>query len=152
MDNTLGENKMSWYNPASWGKGSEQIAENILDKDDGLLTQVGGWIGNMNYTDEEKAKFTERLNNGVASFVEMTLAENTVRSKARREVALLWIKAQLAMIFIVMMVAPLNFVLAKFYLTIAFGTLMVSGTLAVLGFFFGSHMLSSHLNLNKGKK
>ena len=142
---------MAWYNPMSWGKGSEKIAENILDKDNGLLTQVGGWIGNMNYTAEEKAKFTERLNLGVSNFVEMTLTENTERSKSRRAVAIMWIKVQLAMILIIMMVAPLDMELAKFYVTIAFGTLMVSGTLAILGFFFGSHMLSSHISSTKLK-
>lgn len=144
---------MPWYNPFSWGASSEKVAENILDKDNGLLTQVGGWIGNMNYTDEEKAEFTERLNKGVSNFVEMTLAENTERSKSRRAVAIMWIKAQLGMIFIVIIAAPFNMELAKFYLSIAFGTLMVSGTLAVLGFFFGSHMLSSHIggSINKGK-
>jgi len=140
---------MTWYNPLSWGKSSERIAEDILDKDNGLLTQIGGWIGNMNYTPEEKAKFTERLNTGVSNFVEMTLTENTTRSKARREVAMTWIKAHFAIIFITMMVAPIDFELAKFYFSIAFGTLMVAGTLAILGFFFGSHMLSSHLGTGK---
>lgn len=140
---------MSFFN---WFKSTPKVVDNVLDKDNGLLTQVGGWIGNMNFTAEEQAKMNERMVNGVSSFVEMTLGENTERSKARREVAILWIKAQLAMIFITMIVAPFNMELAKFYLSIAFGTLMVAGTLAVLGFFFGSHMLSSHIGFNKNKK
>jgi len=36
--------------------GTDKAVNNILDKDNGLLSQVGGWIGNMSYTDEEKAK------------------------------------------------------------------------------------------------
>jgi hypothetical protein len=36
--------------------GSKDAVKNIVDKDNGLLTQVGSWIGNFNYTDEEKAE------------------------------------------------------------------------------------------------
>lgn len=36
--------------------GTEKAVNNIVDKDNGLITQVGGWIGNFSYTDEEKAK------------------------------------------------------------------------------------------------
>lgn len=45
-----------------WGKifGTEQAVKNIVDKDNGLLTQVGGWIGNMNYTEEERAEANTR--------------------------------------------------------------------------------------------
>lgn len=36
--------------------GTEKAINNIVDKDNGLLAQVGGWIGNMSYTEEEKAE------------------------------------------------------------------------------------------------
>lgn len=36
--------------------GSKSAIDNIVDKDNGLLTQVGGWIGGLNYTEEEKAE------------------------------------------------------------------------------------------------
>lgn len=35
--------------------GTKQAVDNILDKDKGLLTQFGGWVGRFNYTDEERA-------------------------------------------------------------------------------------------------
>ena len=131
--------------------GTKKVVDNVMDKDNGLLTQVGGWIGNMNFTDEEKAKMDAQMIEGVSSFVKMTLSENTERSKTRRSVAVMWIKAQLAMIFITMIVAPMDTELAKFYFSIAFGTLMLSGTMAIIGFFFGAHMLSSHMGFG-GKK
>lgn len=140
---------MSWFSKLI---STEKAVDNVLDKDNGLLTQVGGWIGNMNFTDEERAKMNAKMVEGVSSFVKMTLSENTERSITRRAVAVTWIKAQLAMIFITMMVAPLDMEMAKFYFSIAFGTLMISGTLAIIGFFFGAHMLSSHLGFNKSKK
>ena len=132
-----------------WFSSSSKTVDNVMDKDNGLLAQVGGWIGGMNFTEEERAETNLKLADGISNFVKMTLQENTKRSKTRREIAVLWIKAQLIMIFWVMLIAPFDRELAKFYATIVFGTLMISGTLAVLAFFFGSHMLSSHLGFNK---
>jgi hypothetical protein len=140
---------MSWFSKLM---GADKVTDNVLDKDNGLLTQVGGWIGGMNFTPEEQAEMNERMVAGVGKFVEMTLGENTERSKTRRAVAVMWIKAQLAMILIVFIVAPFDMELAKFYLTIAFGTLMVGGTLSIIAFFFGGHMLSSHLGMSGNKK
>lgn len=36
--------------------GTDKAVDNLMDKDNGLLAKAGGWIGNMNYTDEEKAE------------------------------------------------------------------------------------------------
>lgn len=36
--------------------GTEKAIDNIVDKDNGLLSQVGGWVGGFNYTEEEKAE------------------------------------------------------------------------------------------------
>lgn len=36
--------------------GTEKAVDNLLDKDSGLLAKAGSWIGNFNYTEEEKAE------------------------------------------------------------------------------------------------
>lgn len=36
--------------------GSKEAADNLLDKEKGLLVRAGGWINNFNYTDAEKAQ------------------------------------------------------------------------------------------------
>jgi hypothetical protein len=36
--------------------GTEKAIDNIIDKDAGLVAQVGAWIGNKTYTDEEMAE------------------------------------------------------------------------------------------------
>jgi len=36
--------------------GTDKAVDNLLDKDNGLLTQVGGWIGGLKHTEEEKAE------------------------------------------------------------------------------------------------
>lgn len=135
---------MAWWNLVD----TKKAADNILDKDKGLLSQVGGWIGGMNFTAEERAEMNAKMADGVASFVKLTLSENTERSKTRREVAVMWIKVQLAMILVVFATAPFDMKMAEFYLSIAFGTVMVGGTLSIIAFFFGAHMLSSHMGFN----
>jgi hypothetical protein len=44
---------MGWFSKLF---GTDKAVNSLVDKDNGLLTQVGGWIGNFNYTDEEKAE------------------------------------------------------------------------------------------------
>ena len=36
--------------------GTKKAIENIMDKDDGLLSKFGRWIDDFNYTDAEKAE------------------------------------------------------------------------------------------------
>lgn len=45
-----------------WGKifGTDKAVNNLVDKDNGLLAQAGAWVGNLNYTEEEKAEANER--------------------------------------------------------------------------------------------
>jgi len=139
-----------WSNVVSFFTSSK-VTDNILDKDNGLLTQIGGWVGNQNFTEEESRELNQKLAEGVSDFAIKTMDENTERSKARRNIAEMWIKTQIAMLFLIVIVAPFDVELAKFYASIAFGTLMVSGTTSILVFFFGGHMLSSHLGLNSKK-
>ena len=89
---------MNW-NPLSWFGTSKQVAktaDDLFDKDKGLLTQVGSWVGNMKFTDEEQAELNVKIADKAADFVASTLSENTERSKTRRQIAVLWIKTQLA--------------------------------------------------------
>ena len=137
---------MSWYNPFSW---SDKIVDNVLDKDDGLLSQVGGWIGNMNLTDEEVIKFNAKTVDSVQMFVKDTLSESTGRSKTRRSIAVLWIKSQLGIVLMCCIAAPWNMELAEFYFKLATSTLMITVTTAICIFFFGSHGLARH---NESKK
>jgi len=44
---------MSWFNPLSWG---EKAADNVLDKDNGIAVQFGGFINGLHYSDAEKAQ------------------------------------------------------------------------------------------------
>lgn len=133
----------------SWFTSSSKTVDDVMDKDNGLLAQVGGWIGNMNLTEEEVMEQNARTVGSVQEFVKATLSESTGRSKTRRSVAVLWIKSQLAIVLMCCIAAPWNIELAEFYLKLATSTLMIMGTTAIIIFFFGSHGLARH---NESKK
>jgi len=132
---------MNW-NPLSWFGTTKQVAktaDDIFDKDKGLLTKVGGWIGNMHLTPEEVLEANAKTVSSVQTFVQATLSESTERSITRRSIAVLWIKAQLGIILMCAIAAPWDRELAQFYFELATSTLMITATTAIIIFFFGSH-------------
>ena len=136
---------MAWYS-FLFGKETQ---ENILDKDNGLLAKVGGWVGNMNLTQEEVIEFNAKTVASVQGFVTATLSESTERSRTRRSIAALWIKAQLGIVMMCCIAAPWDIELAEFYFKLATSALMITVTTAICVFFFGSHGIA---RINEGKK
>lgn len=41
--------------------GTKKAVDDVLDKDNGLLTQFGGWIGNFQYTTQEQAEHNQEI-------------------------------------------------------------------------------------------
>jgi len=130
---------MAWYNPLSWG---EKTVDNVMDKDNGLLTQVGNWIGNMKLTPEEVMEANGKTVDSVQEFVKATLSENTARSIARRAIALLWIRVELGIVLMSCICAPWDMALAEFYFKMAASGVMFGGTTAIIVFFYGSYGLA----------
>ena len=137
---------MAWYNPFSWG---DKVVDNVLDKKDGLLVRVGGWIDGQQHTEQEKAEDQKELRKGVIAYAVSSMGENSERSKARREIAKLWIKTQLGLILMCAICAPFNMALAEFYFKLSTASVMLAGTGAIITFFFGSYLLTRH---NETKK
>ena len=142
---------MGWF-----GLGSdtvEKTVDNVLDKDNGLLTQVGSWIGGQQFTDEEQSEANASLVASLSSFVSSTLSENTVRSKTRRRLALAWVYTELFMILSTFITGIFSFFfdavtleLVKFMWSIPTSDIMFYGTLAVMSFFFGNHIIQGIKN------
>ena len=131
-------------------KAAPKAVDDVLDSKNGLLTQFGGWIGNMNLTDEEVMKANVQTVASVQEFVKATLSESTERSKTRRSIAIMWIKAHLSIIMLCCIAAPWNAELAAYYLSLATSGVMGGITGAISIFFFGSHSLARH-NETKNK-
>ena len=129
----------------------EKAVDNVLDKEKGLLTQFGGWIGGMDLTPEEVMESNAQTVANVQEFVKSTLSESTGRSRARRSIAQHWIRLQAFMVLLTAIAIPFDAAIAKAYFELATSTLMISVTTSITIFFFGSYGLA-RLNETKAPK
>ena len=49
---------MSWFGRLF---GTKKAVDDVLDKDNGLLTQFGNWVGGFSYTSEEQAEHNQSI-------------------------------------------------------------------------------------------
>ena len=138
--------------------GAPQITTDIFDKDGGLLVKAGGFINNLHYSSAEKAQDHFKIGAAVTDFVKATLGESTEKSKARREIASLWIKAQLSLILMTAICIPLEIIfndskliMVKSFFELATCNVMLWGTGSVITFFFGGYVWGTYIK-GKGKK
>jgi hypothetical protein len=127
---------MGWL---SWFSSAPKAVDNILDKDKGLITQFGNWVGNGNFTPEEVAELNYQTAQDVRKFVVDTLSESTDRSRTRREIAVFFIKFYALMLFAGGMVYPIDPTWSTVWVGMA-TSLSVGGLVSAISiFFFGSH-------------
>ena len=136
-----------------WITGAPKLVDNVFDKDKGLLTQVGEWVGNQSLSAEELIKHNDSMTRAVQTFAVATLSENTDRSKTRRTIAIEWIKMQVGLIKLNVLCVLIDYLivelrggessLANSIATIAFSPMLWGTTGAVSVFFFGTHMMRS---------
>lgn len=130
---------------------SAKVVDNIFDKDKGLLTQVGNWIGNSKLTDEERMENDKALATSIQGFAVATMAENTDRSKTRRKIAVKWFELQVWLIKMNVLcmfldegierISESNPEFTGTMAIMAFSPYVWGITGAVSVFFFGSHAL-----------
>ena len=118
-----------------------KTVDDIMDSEKGLLVKFGGFINDLSYTDAEKAAAMADVVSGATDFVKSTLGESTERSKTRRAIAIYWIKFQLGLIALTVAAYPFDSALAEFYWKVSTSKVMLFGTLSVIVFFFGAHVL-----------
>jgi hypothetical protein len=119
-----------------------KTADDIFDKENGLLTQVGGWVGNANFTDEERAEHSASNLRDIRAFTVKTLDENTDRSRARRDIAVFFIQFYALMLFMCGMTYPISPEWSMVWFNLA-TSLSVGGLVTAISiFFFGSHAIS----------
>jgi len=126
----------------SFLSGGSKTIDDVFDKDSGLLAKAGAWIGNGTFTAEEQAELNAKRSAAVMNFVTATLDENTDRSKARREIAVFFIKFYSLMLFMTGMVYPISSEWSMVWFNLS-TSLAVGGLVSAISiFFFGSHALA----------
>ncbi len=125
----------------SFLKAAPKLTDNVFDKDKGLLTQVGGWIGNSNYTAEEQAEMNRDIGKGVQAYAIATLEESTERSVTRRLIAVHVIKFYTLLVFMTGMTYPLDKEWSLVWFSLATDPIIGGLVIAISVFFYGTHVM-----------
>lgn len=125
-------------------RAAPKAVDDVMDKDNGLIAQVGGWIGKQQYTEQEKAEATIELTKSVQQFAKETLAESTDRSKARRRIAENVVDFYLLLLFMTGMTHPIDPKWSMVWFSIATTATLGGLVVSISVFFFGSHAWSKH--------
>lgn len=126
---------------AIFGFGSSRQLETV----DKTVDHIANGIDKFFYTDQEKAEAAKTGYDQFLKFMELNRDENSERSIARREIAKKWIAIYLNLVigYLVVVAISIRFE-ALNILANAFKEAIVllgTGTLMVLGFYFGVHLL-----------
>lgn len=139
---------MSFLSVAKAFFSAPKVVDNVFDKEKGLLTQFGGWVNDLNYTDQEKAQALGSLLDHATQFAKDTLGESTERSKTRRSLAIEIMRVELSLILMSVAVWPINKEYARFIWDVASSTLVAGAFGAVVVFFFGTYGIGTHIVKN----
>ena len=142
---------MGWFKDLVMG--TPKVMDNIFDNEKGLLVQVGRFIGNQQYTEQEKQEDQKELSKAVQAYAVATMGENTERSKTRRDIAVMWFKMQRQLIYLQVfcfftdkgyyMTYQIDLGLSGGFSEIAFNQSIWAITSGIGLFFWGSHALRS---------
>ena len=137
-----------------WIKGTPKVVDNIFDKDKGLLTQVGQWIGGQQLTDQEKVEINKKIAKDVQAFAVATMKESTGRSQTRRHLATEWFDMHIFLLKITALCVPVDWLIIHYteattselfntFTAIVFDGWLCSITGGIGLFFWGTHSLRS---------
>ena len=132
--------------------GAPKMADDLFDKEGGLLVKAGGFLNDLHYSDVERTRDAIAIGQGVTKFVETSLNESTWKSRTRRVVSIVWIISQLTMLFATMFARIFNRELASDFFEIATCKIMFYGTGSVIAFFFGGYVWGTYLKGSFKKK
>ncbi len=121
-----------------------------IDIDKGI-GHIASGLDKLNFSPQERAGHNLKVLNLALDFMKENKDQNSIRSVARRTIAVLWIRFYLLMI--------LGSLVAFYFDKIKLAemmkeyvVLMGTGTLVILGFFFGVHLLRGFVgNIKKEK-
>lgn len=129
------------------GQNTSKGADRVMNAAAG----VGNWIDNLAHTDQEKATLNaevqKRVLDAAGDFMANTVSENTERSITRRELALLIIRFELALIALCIGLYKIDAEYSKFIWEIASTDPLNYLVGGVGAFFFMAHIVRA----SKGK-
>jgi hypothetical protein len=122
-----------------FGSGGGKGSDNVMT----IAKGVGGFIDEQNFTTEEQAIHKVKLIGHMETFMENSVNENSERSKARREIALLVMRWTLFMLTLSAVLYKPYPDLAQYIKDIVTQDPMGYFILGIAAFFFGAHIVRS---------
>ncbi len=119
------------------------VGQNGTDNVMAVAKGVGSWIDEQQYTDQEKAEANANTITSINKFFDMTVDENSERSRTRREIAIWVIRVELGMLVGSVIAFKFDSELSKYMYQVATDSPLGLLTLGVGALFFGTHMLRS---------
>jgi len=108
-----------------------------------VASGIGGWLDGQQFTEQEKAEFNAKMIGSYSEFMASTVAENTERSRTRRDLSIWIIRTEIALLVASVITYKLDAELSEYIYRVATDSPMGYLTLGVGAFFWGTHMLRS---------
>jgi hypothetical protein len=127
------ETNMSWLNPITWFKTSEKAADGALSIIDGVKSGLDALI----LTEEEKIQYGQKGFDLQLQFLKLNMDQNSLRSKARRELAKAIVYFNLFMITVIGILWKIDPLWSKFLMELMIGMKLGVAFVAIIVFYFG---------------
>ena len=130
---------------------TDKAIDNITDKDDGLLVRAGGWVGSLNYTDQEKAESAQEVREWGIRQLEALEPFKVVQRILAFGVTMVWAIVAINVIVAIWVKAVWQIDAASDLLAFAFSQFIFWPVLSVLALYFTGGVLPGVFGGKKSK-
>ena len=124
---------MTWYNPITWFKAGDKAAGAAVD----TIGDIRSAIDVLILTPEEKIQYDQKGMDQFLEFQKLNQEQNSERSKARRDIALLIVQTQALQLSVIGTAWVFNKEWADFLLKLNMALKFGVAFVAVVCFYFG---------------
>ncbi len=137
---------MNW-NPLTWLSSGSEAADAVVDS----VGDIRSAIDVLILTEEEKIQYGQKGMDQFLEFQKLNVEQSSERSKARREIAFLIVKAQLLQLFVIGTAWVIDKEWAEFLLKLNTGLKIGAAFFAAIVFYFGYYGVQGAIDKYKKK-
>ena len=137
---------MNW-NPLTWLDSGSKTADAVVDS----VGDIRSAIDVLILTEEERIQYGQKGMDQFLEFQKLNVEQNSERSKARREIAFLIVKAQLLQLFVIGTAWVIDKEWAEFLLKLNTGLKIGAAFFAAIVFYFGYYGVQGAIDKFKKK-
>ncbi len=138
---------LTWYNPATWFKAGDKAAGAAVD----TIGDIRSAIDVLILTKEEKIQYEQKGMEQFLEFQKLNQEQNSERSKARRDIALLIVQTQALQLSVIGTAWVINQEWAEFMLRLNTALRFGIAFFVVICFYFGYYGVQGVIDKYKKK-